>query len=210
MGTSAYLVQVSNSLHFLRSKTSYISNQTSSYTTFHVILCQPNKHFYHEGLGVGTIWHQIPHGWSINIWYIDLVIYYCQKVYLMCIYSSLITRVCHPSYIPNRIENDCIVFCRRSRSQSCPFCRDSLKRVNSGDLWVFTDTRDVVDMATLTKENLRRLFMYIEKLPLIVPESLFDAYDSHLKWHLKLLRGDPPFILPPNPVFNLQSPCPNA
>ncbi|KMT04270.1 hypothetical protein BVRB_8g183460 [Beta vulgaris subsp. vulgaris] len=69
----------------------------------------------------------------------------------------------------------------RSRSQSCPFCRDSLKRVNSGDLWVFTDTRDVVDMATLTKENLRRLFMYIEKLPLIVPESLFDAYDSHLK-----------------------------
>ncbi|KAJ8448029.1 hypothetical protein Cgig2_028905 [Carnegiea gigantea] len=69
----------------------------------------------------------------------------------------------------------------RSRSQSCPFCRDSLKRVNSGDLWVFTDSRDVVDMTTLTKENLRRLFMYIEKLPLIVPDSLFDAYDSHLK-----------------------------
>ncbi|KAK9681933.1 hypothetical protein RND81_10G037900 [Saponaria officinalis] len=69
----------------------------------------------------------------------------------------------------------------RSRSQSCPFCRDSLKRVNSSDLWVLTDSRDVVDMTTLTRENLRRLFMYIEKLPLIVPESLFDAYDSHLK-----------------------------
>ncbi|KAL9243600.1 hypothetical protein vseg_017469 [Gypsophila vaccaria] len=69
----------------------------------------------------------------------------------------------------------------RSRSQSCPFCRDSLKRVNSGDLWVFTESRDVVDMAFLTQENLRRLFMYIEKLPVIVPESLFDAYDSHLK-----------------------------
>ncbi|KAJ8439987.1 hypothetical protein Cgig2_022669 [Carnegiea gigantea] len=69
----------------------------------------------------------------------------------------------------------------RTRSQSCPFCRDSLKRVKSGDLWVFTDSRDVVDMATLTKENLRRLFMYIEKLPLIIPDSLFDTYDSHLK-----------------------------
>ncbi|QCD84340.1 hypothetical protein DEO72_LG2g4692 [Vigna unguiculata] len=69
----------------------------------------------------------------------------------------------------------------RTISQSCPFCRDSLKRVNSGDLWVFTDRRDVVDMATVTRENLRRLFMYIDKLPLIVPDSLFDAYDSHIR-----------------------------
>uniref|UniRef100_A0A0D9WB95 RING-type domain-containing protein n=1 Tax=Leersia perrieri TaxID=77586 RepID=A0A0D9WB95_9ORYZ len=67
----------------------------------------------------------------------------------------------------------------RSRSQSCPFCRDSLKRVNSGDLWMFTDDRDVVDMATVTKENLRRLFMYIEKLPLVAPDNIFYAYDSH-------------------------------
>ncbi|KAK9089325.1 hypothetical protein Scep_028407 [Stephania cephalantha] len=66
-----------------------------------------------------------------------------------------------------------------SRSQSCPFCRDSLKRVNSGDLWMFTDSRDVVDMATLTRENLRRLFMYIDKLPVIIPDSVFDSYDSH-------------------------------
>ncbi|ERM95206.1 hypothetical protein AMTR_s00009p00266260 [Amborella trichopoda] len=68
-----------------------------------------------------------------------------------------------------------------ARSQSCPFCRDSLKRVNSEDLWILTDTREIVDMATLTRENLRRLFMYIDKLPLIVPESVFDTYDSHLK-----------------------------
>ncbi|KAG5515117.1 hypothetical protein RHGRI_036228 [Rhododendron griersonianum] len=27
----------------------------------------------------------------------------------------------------------------RGRSQSCPFCRDSLKRVNSGDLWISID-----------------------------------------------------------------------
>uniref|UniRef100_A0A0E0KWV9 RING-type domain-containing protein n=1 Tax=Oryza punctata TaxID=4537 RepID=A0A0E0KWV9_ORYPU len=69
----------------------------------------------------------------------------------------------------------------RSRSQSCPFCRDSLKRVNSGDLWMFTDDRDVVDMATVTRENLRRLFMYIEKLPLVAPDNIFYAYDSHVK-----------------------------
>lgn len=73
------------------------------------------------------------------------------------------------------------VFCRRTISQSCPFCRDSLKRVNSGDLWVFTDRRDVVDMATVTRENLRRVFMYIDKLPLIVPDSIFDMYDSHIR-----------------------------
>ncbi|KAL5162830.1 E3 ubiquitin-protein ligase AIRP2 [Glycine soja] len=72
----------------------------------------------------------------------------------------------------------------RTISQSCPFCRDSLKRVNSGDLWVFTDRRDVVDMATVTRENLRRLFMYIDKLPLIVPDSLFDTYDSHIRDHV--------------------------
>ncbi|XP_073011636.1 E3 ubiquitin-protein ligase AIRP2-like isoform X1 [Typha latifolia] len=68
-----------------------------------------------------------------------------------------------------------------SRSQSCPFCRDSLKRVNSGDLWIFTDTRDIVDTATVTRDNLRRLFMYIDKLPLIIPGSVFEAYDSHVK-----------------------------
>lgn len=69
----------------------------------------------------------------------------------------------------------------RSRSQSCPFCRDSLKRVNSCDLWVFTDSRDIIDMATVTRENLRRLFLYIDKLPLIVPDNLFDAYDNHIR-----------------------------
>lgn len=67
------------------------------------------------------------------------------------------------------------------RSQSCPFCRDSLKRVDSGDLWVLTDTRDIVDMQTVTRENLKRLFIYTDKLPVIIPDSLFDTYDSHLR-----------------------------
>jgi hypothetical protein len=43
-------------------------------------------------------------------------------------------------------------------------------RVNSDDLWMLTDSRGVVDMATVTRENLRRMFMYIEKLPLVIPD----------------------------------------
>ncbi|KAK4491679.1 hypothetical protein RD792_002445 [Penstemon davidsonii] len=69
----------------------------------------------------------------------------------------------------------------RTRSQSCPFCRDSLKRVNSSDLWVFLDSKDVIDMAAITRENLKRLFMYIDKLPLIIPDNLFDNYDTHVR-----------------------------
>ncbi|KAB2637383.1 hypothetical protein D8674_027917 [Pyrus ussuriensis x Pyrus communis] len=68
-----------------------------------------------------------------------------------------------------------------TRSKSCPFCRDNLKRVNSGDLWVYMDSRDIVDMETVMRENLRRLFMYIDKLPLITPDNPFDSYDSHLR-----------------------------
>ncbi|MBA0811937.1 hypothetical protein Gohar_025949 [Gossypium harknessii] len=85
--------------------------------------------------------------------------------------------------LPNCNHTMCLKCYRewRSRSQSCPFCRDSLKRVNSGDLWVYTDSRDIIDMATVTRENLRRLFTYIDKLPLIIPDTIFDTYDSHLK-----------------------------
>ncbi|GAV75590.1 zf-C3HC4_3 domain-containing protein [Cephalotus follicularis] len=57
------------------------------------------------------------------------------------------------------------------RSQSCPFCRGSLKRVSSEDLWVLTSYSDIIDMVTLAKENLRRFYLYIENLPLMVPES---------------------------------------
>ncbi|XP_028764341.1 E3 ubiquitin-protein ligase AIRP2-like [Neltuma alba] len=60
-----------------------------------------------------------------------------------------------------------------ARSQSCPFCRDSLKRVNSGDLWVYMNNNEIDDMASITKENLKRLFVYIEKLPLLVPDPIF-------------------------------------
>lgn len=70
---------------------------------------------------------------------------------------------------------------RRTRSQSCPFCRDSLKRVNSGDLWIYTSSTEVVDLYAITTENLKRLFMYIEKLPFIVPDPAFVSYDP-LRW----------------------------
>ncbi|XP_057486952.1 E3 ubiquitin-protein ligase AIRP2-like [Actinidia eriantha] len=63
------------------------------------------------------------------------------------------------------------------RSQSCPFCRGSLKRVGSGDLWVLTSKHDVLDMITLTKENVRRFYCYIESLPLMVPEPHLFLYD---------------------------------
>jgi hypothetical protein len=46
---------------------------------------------------------------------------------------------------------------------------------------MFTDGRDIVDMATITGENLRRLFTYIEKLPLVIPDSVLESYDSHVK-----------------------------
>ncbi|CAL1402289.1 unnamed protein product [Linum trigynum] len=62
----------------------------------------------------------------------------------------------------------------RERSQSCPFCRDSLKRTNSGDLWIFTDSSEIVDLPSILRENCRRLFMYIDKLPLIVPDHLYS------------------------------------
>lgn len=43
------------------------------------------------------------------------------------------------------------------------------------------DNKDVVDMSTITRENLRRLFIFIDKLPLIVPDDMFDHYDTHIR-----------------------------
>ncbi|KAE9591988.1 putative transcription factor C2H2 family [Lupinus albus] len=65
------------------------------------------------------------------------------------------------------------------RSQSCPFCRDSLKRVKSGDLWIYMSNNDIVDLTSINKENLKRLFMYIEKLPLILPDPIFISYHQY-------------------------------
>lgn len=68
-----------------------------------------------------------------------------------------------------------------ARSKSCPFCRDSLKRVKSRDVWVYTELCEVEDTQTLTEESVRRLFLYIDKLPLLASQNVFAIYDSHLK-----------------------------
>uniref|UniRef100_A0A7C8YD82 RING-type domain-containing protein n=1 Tax=Opuntia streptacantha TaxID=393608 RepID=A0A7C8YD82_OPUST len=65
-----------------------------------------------------------------------------------------------------------------SRSRSCPFCRGSLKRVSSKDLWVLTsDYHEVVDPITIARESLSRFYMYIESLPLLAPEAHFFVQD---------------------------------
>ncbi|KAL7092654.1 hypothetical protein ACP275_12G176700 [Erythranthe tilingii] len=69
----------------------------------------------------------------------------------------------------------------RARSQSCPFCRDSLKRVNSGELWIYTSNCDITDLSTIARDNLKRLFIYIDKLPLVVPDPMVVTYDTHFR-----------------------------
>ncbi|KAK1315155.1 hypothetical protein QJS10_CPA06g01282 [Acorus calamus] len=66
------------------------------------------------------------------------------------------------------------------RSQSCPFCRGSLKRVSSRDLWVLTNDGDTVDMETLAKDNLRCFYQYIDNLPLSIPDTLFMVYYDYI------------------------------
>lgn len=66
------------------------------------------------------------------------------------------------------------------RSVSCPFCRGSLKRVNSGDLWVLPCMGDVVDQKTVSKEDKKRFYNYINKLPKDIPDAVFLVYNDYL------------------------------
>lgn len=50
----------------------------------------------------------------------------------------------------------------------------------SRDLWVLTDGADVLDSMTLLKENLKQFYLYINKLPLAIPESVFVGYYEYL------------------------------
>ncbi|CAI9774805.1 unnamed protein product [Fraxinus pennsylvanica] len=86
--------------------------------------------------------------------------------------------------LPNCNHSMCMKCYRnwRARSQSCPFCRDNLKRVNSGELWIYTSSCDVIELSAIRRENLKRLFMYIEKLPLIVLDPMLVSCDSHFGW----------------------------
>lgn len=68
---------------------------------------------------------------------------------------------------------------RHARSQSCPFCRDSLKRVNTDDLWIYISSSEINDLASINKENFKRLFMYIESLPLTARPYMHHAIYHH-------------------------------
>ncbi|KAJ1295408.1 hypothetical protein BS78_01G221500 [Paspalum vaginatum] len=69
-----------------------------------------------------------------------------------------------------------------AKSKSCPFCRACLEEVKPGSLWTYTDDSDIVDMDTLTRENTRRLFMYINKLPLVILHVAdLDIYEYRIK-----------------------------
>ncbi|XP_020092038.1 uncharacterized protein LOC109712707 [Ananas comosus] len=90
--------------------------------------------------------------------------------------------VCTKMVLPSCNHAMCINCFRDwyTRSQSCPFCRGSLKRIRSRDLWVLTGDGDVVDTVTLEKENVKHFYRYIDSLPLIIPDNLFVVYYDYL------------------------------
>lgn len=73
-----------------------------------------------------------------------------------------------------------ILNCRNVRSQSCPFCRGSLKRVSSRDLWELISNSGMIDTITLARENLMRFYLYIENLPVVMPDTHLFVYDYML------------------------------
>ncbi|KAL0004426.1 hypothetical protein SO802_011987 [Lithocarpus litseifolius] len=89
---------------------------------------------------------------------------------------------CTKMVLPNCCHSMCIKCYRNwnTRSESCPFCRGSLKRVNSEDLWVLTCNDDVVDPETVSKEDVLRFYLYINSLPKDYPDSLFLVYYEYL------------------------------
>ncbi|CAM8925009.1 unnamed protein product [Rhodiola kirilowii] len=66
------------------------------------------------------------------------------------------------------------------KSESCPFCRGSIKRVKSADLWVLTCNSDVVDTMTAWKEDMSQFYLYLNNLPKDIPDALFLVYYEYL------------------------------
>ncbi|KAK7828406.1 e3 ubiquitin-protein ligase airp2 [Quercus suber] len=67
-----------------------------------------------------------------------------------------------------------------TRSESCPFCWGTLKRVKSGDLWVLTCSSDVVGSQTMLKEDMLRFYLYINGLPKDISDALFLMHFEYL------------------------------
>ncbi|KAF8390573.1 hypothetical protein HHK36_025100 [Tetracentron sinense] len=89
---------------------------------------------------------------------------------------------CTKMVLPNCCHTMCINCYHdwNTKSKSCPFCRGSLKRVNSEDLWVLTSSGDVVDTETVSEEDLLRFYLYINSLPKDIPDALFLVYYEYL------------------------------
>ncbi|CAH8349647.1 unnamed protein product [Eruca vesicaria subsp. sativa] len=89
---------------------------------------------------------------------------------------------CTKMVLPNCCHAMCIKCYRNwnTKSESCPFCRGNIKRVNSEDLWVLTCDEDVVDPETVTKEDLLRFYLHINSLPKDYPEAVFLGYNEYL------------------------------
>ncbi|KAL7135004.1 hypothetical protein ABFS83_11G063800 [Erythranthe nasuta] len=89
---------------------------------------------------------------------------------------------CTKMVTPNCCHAMCINCYRdwSTRSESCPFCRGSLKRVKSTDLWVLTGSDDVIDPEAVTTEDLQRFYLYVRNLPKDSPDALFLMYYEYL------------------------------
>ncbi|CAN8313335.1 unnamed protein product [Cochlearia groenlandica] len=89
---------------------------------------------------------------------------------------------CTKMVLPNCCHAMCIKCYRNwnTKSESCPFCRGNIKRVNSEDLWVLTADEDVVDTETVTKEDLLRFYLHVNSLPKDYPEAMFLVYNEYL------------------------------
>ncbi|KAJ8771275.1 hypothetical protein K2173_026452 [Erythroxylum novogranatense] len=89
---------------------------------------------------------------------------------------------CTKMVVPTCCHTMCVNCYRdwNTRNESCPFCRGSLRRVNSGDLWVLTCSTDVVDTKTVLKDDILRFYLYINSLPKDIPEALFLMYYEYL------------------------------
>ncbi|OVA17589.1 zinc finger protein [Macleaya cordata] len=90
--------------------------------------------------------------------------------------------LCTKMVLPNCCHSMCINCYHdwNTRSESCPFCRGSLKRVSSGDLWVLTSNGDMVDTETVAKDDLSRFYLYVNNLPRDIPDAIFLMYYEYL------------------------------
>lgn len=89
---------------------------------------------------------------------------------------------CTKMVVPNCCHAMCINCYRdwSTRSESCPFCRGTLKRIKSRDLWVLTGKDDVLEQEVVSIEDLRRFYLYIRNLPKDSPDALFLVYYDYL------------------------------